>query len=164
MNDLIGKISSYHLFNYLFTGVLFVVLAEYFTPYQFIQNDLFMAAFFYYFIGLILSRIGSLFIEPILRKISFLHFTEYEDYVSAAKKDGTIEILSETNNMYRTLTALFATLIVLKLYGILAQHYQWLSTIYEPILILGLALMFLFSYRKQTAYISKRISNIINNI
>lgn len=162
MNELIGKISSYHLFNYLFTGILFVALTGYFTPFSFIQGDPFIAPFFYYFIGLILSRIGSLFIEPVLKKISFIRFASYGDYVSASKEDGTIEVLSETNNMYRTLTSLFTVLIFLKLYSIFGEHYSWLLSLQEPMLIIGLTLMFFFSYRKQTAYIKKRIEKMIS--
>ena len=84
MKDILEKISSYNLFNYLLPGVLFVVILEKFTTYSFVQENLIVGAFVYYFAGLVISRFGSLIVEPLLRKISFLKFADYEDFVSAS--------------------------------------------------------------------------------
>ena len=67
MKEIINKLSSYNLFNYLLPGTVFVALTEAFTSFPFAQDDLLIALFLYYFIGLIISRIGSLFVEPFLR-------------------------------------------------------------------------------------------------
>ena len=158
MSDFLGKLSTYNLFNYLFTGVLFVAMASYFTTFSFIQENLILAPFVYYFIGLVLSRIGSLIIEPILKWVKFVHFADYSHYMTASKNDPQIEILSEANNMYRTLCALFVVLIFLKIYSIAEQTYPVLHSFNIPALIAGLFLMFLFAYRKQTNYITKRIA------
>ena len=127
MTDFLGKISSYNLFNYLFSGVLFVILANYFTPYSFVQKDLVLGVFLYYFIGLVISRVGSLFIEPILKKISFVKFMPYPDFVKALKVDPSLDVLSEVNNMYRTLTAVFVSLIFLKLYQLVSLKFVFLQ-------------------------------------
>lgn len=160
MSDFLGKLSSYSLFNYLFSGVLFVILAKYFTPYSFIQSDLVLGVFLYYFIGLVVSRIGSLLIEPILKKTSFLHFADYHDFVRASKADPGLDVLSEVNNTYRTLAAVFVSLIFLKLYQLVSLKFIFLQTIQSYALILFLLLMFLFAYRKQTGYIRKRIASV----
>ncbi|EKD88152.1 MAG: hypothetical protein ACD_35C00035G0002 [uncultured bacterium] len=55
MKDLVEKISSYNLFNNLFPGVVFVTILGKFTTYDFIQKDLIIGLFFYYFIGLVIS-------------------------------------------------------------------------------------------------------------
>lgn len=157
MKDFLSKLSSYNLFNYLLPGIIFVVLAKVLCDYSFVQQDLVLALFLYYFIGLIISRFGSLFIEPILKRTSFLRFAEYKDFVAASKKDEKIELLSEVNNTYRTLCSLFVLLGLLKLYGIIENKYTALKDWNSVILILLLLLMFLFSYRKQTNYITKRI-------
>jgi hypothetical protein len=69
MKDLIEKLSSYNLFNYLFPGVIFAVISEKMTSYSFLQDDIIVGVFVYYFIGLVVSRFGSLFLEPVLKKI-----------------------------------------------------------------------------------------------
>ncbi|ABS61939.1 hypothetical protein Plav_0316 [Parvibaculum lavamentivorans DS-1] len=157
MNELLTKISSYNLFNYLLPGVLFVVLAEAWTDYSFAQDNILVAAFVYYFIGMVISRLGSLIIEPILKSVGFVKFAEYADFVKASSADPKIEILSEANNSYRTLCAVFAALCLIKLYAWIEGLCPILSGHGGFVLILLLLSLFLFSYRKQTAYITKRI-------
>ena len=102
MNEILNKISSYNLFNNLFPGVLFVVIADYFTSFSFTQSDIVSGLILYYFIGLLISRVGSLIVEPFLKWTKLLKFADYHKYVAASKTDPTIEILSEINNTYRT--------------------------------------------------------------
>jgi len=52
MKEILDKISSYNFFNYLLPGILFVVITEEFTSYSFIQENLVLGVFIYYFIGL----------------------------------------------------------------------------------------------------------------
>ena len=157
MKDLLEKISSYNLFNYLLPGVLFALLAEILTSYKFIQSDIVVGIFLYYFIGLVTSRVGSLAIEPILKKTSFIKFAAYEDFVLVSEKDPKLEVLSEVNNMYRTLCSLFLLLGALKAYELLEEDFPLLAS-RSPYILLGLLFaLFIFSYRKQTQYITKRI-------
>ena len=157
MQEIINKLTSYNLFNYLLPGVLFVALLDRFTIYSLTQENLIVGAFIYYFVGLVISRFGSLLIEPFLKWISFLKFADYKDFISASKEDPMINVFSEVNNMYRTFSAMFILLILVKIY----EHFQYkflLLARWNPyILILLLLIMFLFSYKKQTAYISKRV-------
>ena len=119
MKDLLNKVSSYNLFNYLLPGVLFVCVAKYFTSYNFIQENDFFGAFLYYFIGMAISRFGSLIMEPFLKWISFLKFTDYKGFIVASKSDEKIELLSEVNNTYRTISAMLILLLLLKLFDYL---------------------------------------------
>ncbi len=158
MKELIDKISSYNLFNYLFPGVLFVIILKETTSYSFLQENLIVGAFLYYFIGLVISRFGSLIIEPLLIKISFLKFADYSEFVSASKRDEKIEILSEVNNMYRTLFSTFFLLLVFNLYDYVESNIPRLRAINIYILLVLLMVMFILAYRKQTNYITKRIN------
>ncbi|RZB35168.1 MAG: hypothetical protein SRB1_00936 [Desulfobacteraceae bacterium Eth-SRB1] len=157
LKELLGKLSSYNLFNYLLPGVIFVVSASKITRYSFIQDDIVIGLFLYYFIGLVISRFGSIVIEPILRGVSFLKFADYEDFVAASKKDEKIEVLSEANNTYRTLCSLFVLLLLLKGYEIIEDRFISLKDYDGMIVVALLLVMFLFAYRKQTLYIIKRI-------
>lgn len=163
MNEFLGKISSYNLFNYLFSGVLFVALSAAFTSYSFVQEDLVFGVFVYYFIGLVISRIGSLVIEPMLKFLSFVKFTSYSDFVTASKKDPSLDTLSEVNNMYRTLTSVCLGVIFLMLYSILKTKLVWVQGIEIYTMLVVLFVIFLFAYRKQTNYITKRIKTNLQN-
>jgi len=157
LKELLSKLSSYNLFNYLLPGVVFVIAADKLTRYSLMQADIIISLFLYYFIGLVISRFGSIAIEPILRGISFLKFADYKDFIAASKKDEKIELLSEVNNTYRTLCSLLVLLLLLKGYEKIEAHFTFLRD-YAGIVVLGLLLvMFLFSYRKQTLYVVKRI-------
>ncbi len=162
MNALLNKLSSYNIFNYLLPGIIFVVLAEKLTSFSFVQKDIILGVFLYYFIGMIISRIGSLIIEPILKSIKFVSFSSYSQFVTASKHDEKIDILSETNNMYRTFCSVFLFLITLKVYELLLIKFHDLSSYNSLVIIIALLILFLFSYKKQTKYITKRIASQTN--
>lgn len=157
MKDILEKVSSYKIFNYLLPGVIFAVIISNITPYQLIQDNLIIGAFVYYFIGLIISRIGSLIIEPILKKISFIEFTDHKDYVYASKKDLNIEIFSEINNMYRSFASMLLLIILVKIYIFYIDKYLFFQGTNQYIWLILLFILFLISYKKQTKHITKRI-------
>ena len=159
MSDILDKISSYNIFNYLLPGTMFAVIGDTYTSYSFIQEDVFVAVFAYYFIGLVISRIGSLLIEPLLNKVGFLKFVEYSKFVEASKVDKKLDDLSEINNVYRTLCSLFVFLLILIAFDALAAIYPWLRLGAPYAAAVGLLLLFVFSYRKQTDYVVKRVKS-----
>lgn len=164
MKELIEKISSYNLFNYLLPGILFVIFAQWITHYRLVQSNIFIALFFSYFVGMVINRIGSLIVEPILRKISFIKFADYAKFIAKSKTDPKLEILSEVNNTYRTLVALFLCLGLTKIYELIAAKLTVLESGAPYILIVALINLFAFSYRKQTNYITNRIKAHKENI
>ena len=148
MKELLDKLSSYNIFNYLLPGIIFAILSGEITHYSFIQQDIILGAFLYYFIGLVISRFGSLVIEPLLKHFSFLRFVGYKDFIAASKKDEKLELLSEVNNTYRTLSSLFFLLFLLKLYENIENRYYFLREHGKIIIMVLLLIMFLLSYRK----------------
>ena len=164
MKDILDKLTSYNIFNYLFPGVLFVIIAKSTTDYNFIQEDNLLGAFLYYFIGMTVSRFVSVIIEPLFKKIKFLKFRDYKEYVVASKQDTKIELLSEVNNTYRTLNSMMFLLLILKLYNFCSIEFQLSYTFSLICLTILTTILYLFSYRKQTNYITKRIdANKQNN-
>ncbi len=158
MKELLDKLSSYNIFNYLLPGVLFAMFVDSLTSLKVLQNDIVVGVFVYYFFGLVVSRIGSLLVEPLLRKSGLVSFAQYEDFIRAAKADPKIELLSECNNTFRTLCSLMVCVGVVALYDRAGASWPWLESAAPLILIVGLFVLFLLSYRKQTAYITKRIN------
>ncbi len=160
MKELLDKLSSYNLFNYLFPGVVFVSILNIVSSYNLIQENIIVGAFLYYFIGLLISRIGSVLIEPILKFFKIVQFSKYSDYVKASQKDPLLSTLSEANNMYRTLCSMFVCIFVALLLEHLSQLFPTISNwVIEGVLV-SVFLLFIFSYRKQTMYISKRVDHV----
>jgi len=162
MKEIFDKLSSYNIFNYLLPGILFVIIANYFTDYNLIQENNLIGAFLYYFIGMVISRFGSLAIEPILKKFKFVKFLNYSEFISASKKDEMINLLSEVNNTYRTLASMLLLLLLLKLYNYFDTMWNFSKEISITIGVVLILFMFLFAFQKQTNYITKRITKANN--
>jgi len=160
VKELMEKISTYNIFNYLFPGAIFVVILNGVVGINLYQDNLVLGFFVYYFIGLIISRVGSLIVEPLLKKTGFVVFADYDDYVEASKKDEKIDLYSEINNMYRTVMSLIALIMFAMMYKAWADNLSlgswslgtWLS-------LMLLLVIFLFSYKKQTLYVVKRVNS-----
>ncbi len=157
MNELINKLSSYNLFNYLFPGVLFVVLLDKATNFRFLQENILEGAFLYYFIGLLINRVGSLCIEPILRKTKLVEFQPLRDFNKAKALDTKIEIHSETNNMFRSVAATFLVLSVFIAFDMTGIQVSWGNSGVKLVIVVALFVFLLLSYRKQTKIIYDRV-------
>lgn len=160
MEKILDKLSSYNIFNYLFPGVVFCVIADRYMSVPLLQDSIINGLFLYYFVGLVISRFGSIAIEPIFRKSGIIKFADYPDYIAAVKDDQKIELLSESNNMYRTILSALVILIFVVIGEQLVQQYPGFLAFLKYSILPGLVLLFGFSYKKQTEYITKRISAI----
>ena len=156
MSELLQKLSTYNIFNYLFPGVVFVILLNRYTEINLVVDDVILGMFLYYFFGLVLSRIGSILIEPALRCTKIVEFSDYARFIRASKLDDKIELLSEVNNMHRTIIAM---LVVLLAISICNGSVTCLLTAG----LLGIVTLFVLSYRKQTSFITKRIDEAPRN-
>ena len=134
--------------------------------------------FIYYFVGMILSRVGSILIERILRSLKvknkktgtkdpYLKFAEYGDYIDACNKDPLISTLNEVNNTYRTLIATMFAIICAKLYD--SFLLEWMNrigvvadTIVFAIICLLTIWLLIYSYKKQTDYIRARVQKCVD--
>jgi len=159
MSELIKILTTYNLFNSLLPGVVYVVFLKHYTKYDLIQTDLLTGLFLYYFIGLVISRIGSLIVEPVLKKC--FPFRSYTDYIKASKKDQKIELFVEINNTYRTLISMILCLFISKLYELLLDYMKISKSLNIFLIISVIISLFIFSYKKQTRYIFDRIDSVI---
>lgn len=167
-----GKISSYNIFNNLLPGIIFCYALSKTTRFSFSTDNILEQLFIWYFTGMIISRIGSIFVESTLKKLKFkekpyLEFADYEQYTAASEAKPFIAILSETNNTYRTIVALFISLGVFYLYDIF--FFDWIAEkcaignklvviIVEVLLII----LFVKSYKKQTDYVRRQVEKYVN--
>ncbi|MBN2819308.1 MAG: hypothetical protein JXP36_10085 [Bacteroidales bacterium] len=163
MNELLNKLSSYNLFNYLFPGVLFVVLLKETTNINLIQGSIIEGVFLYYFIGLIISRIGSVLVEPVLMFFKFIKYTDPNDFKKADNLDSQIKLHLEINNMLRTLIALMFVWLIIVVTDTLGLKIDFKSEIVVILIITLLLVLFLFSFKKQTKFINRRIKFILKD-
>ena len=178
VKNVIEKVSSYHIFNYFFPGIIFCWLIDKVTRVSISTGEVWKDIFIYYFVGMTISRIGSIYIEAALRSVKipnkdrkkepFLNFIPYGDYITASKKDGFIKTLNEMNNTYRTLLTVVIVATGVKLYDIffydMVQGFgDTGNSVSLLILFLLTIILFVNSYRKQTDYIKKRVEKALSN-
>jgi len=161
MKELVDKISSYNLFNYLFPGIIFVLLLNATTSYNLIQENIVEGAFLYYFIGLLINRVGSLVFEPVLKFIKFIKFKPPNEYRQAKGLYPKIEIYSEVNNMFRGVSAMLLVLIVFVVLEKTGIYIDFSKGSIQIVSLLLLFVMMLFAYRKQTKIIVDRVGNVL---
>lgn len=159
LSDLLDKLTSYNLFNYLLPGAVFAYFSERILGASLIPSDLVTAAFVYYFLGVIISRFGSLILEPVLKRTGLVKFEPYNAFLAAVENDPKIEVLVEAANMYRTFLSTILLLLLLAAYLMLENSYPNLMEWRGLIGGVTLALVFLLSYKKQSDYIAGRIRN-----
>ena len=174
--SMLEKISSYNIFNNFFPGIAFCYMVKIFTDYELDIGNLWENIFIYYFWGLIIGRIGSLVIENLMMKVriknkksklkeNYIERAPYKEYIKASEKKSFIKILNETNNMYRAMISVFASVLIIKLYEILSIYFiNLFGKIEIPLEILLLItgmILFIVSYKKQTDYIRKRVQDYI---
>jgi hypothetical protein len=157
MKELLDKISSYNIFNYLLPGTLFAAFVERFSDHKFPHGNIVVELFAFYFAGLVISRIGSLVVGPTLQKTKFIRFSPYGDFIRASTHDPKIELFSEQNNMYRTLCALFVALPAFKGADWVAKRLEVPHDVLLTVASGLLCVLFAFAYRKQTQFIKKRV-------
>lgn len=160
MEKILDKLSSYNLLNNLFPGTIFCYLMNILIGINLLNEDFIVNIFLFYFVGMIVSRIGSVVVEPILRKFKFIIFADYSKYVIASRQDPKIDILSETNNTYRSILGVCITLLICKLYLYLINKITILKDYSSIIIIISIFILFAFAYRKQTSYIKRRVEKI----
>ena len=108
MEAILSLLSTYELFNNIFPGIIFSYFLN-LQNYNIIPNkiDIYEKLFLYYFIGLIISRIGSLFLEPFFLKLKIIRFADYSKFLKAEEKDNKIHMLVLVNNMYKSFCVVF---------------------------------------------------------
>lgn len=161
MKEIIEKISSYNLLNYLLPGIVFSFFIEKTTTFSFLPENILVLAFLCYLIGMIISRIGSLIIEPLLKKARFIKFKDYREFVKASKDDVKLDILSEQNNIYRSLIAMILMIGIAKLYEWGISMFPIIKELNLIIILAFLFVLFLYAYKKQSSFIYKRIEEYL---
>lgn len=163
MQDILTKLSSYNILNYLLPGALFVFGMEKFGGVDISSANVVIDAFVYYFIGMTVSRVGSVWIEPCCKSLNIVKYAPYPDYIDASKKDQTIPILLEQNNVYRSMLAVVLCLVASVGAKLLADKMGMPNEVQGAFLATILFVIYLQAFRKQTEYLRKRVEHHAQN-
>lgn len=161
MEKLLNKLSKYHFIQTIVPGIIFTYFSKIFYGIKLFTDNPIYDFIICIIIGLVISRIGSLIVEPVLQRIKILNFCEYSNYIEASKNDSIVKNLSETNNLYRGIIASFLLILFEKLYLFLLKKCMWLNDWSYLFFSIAIIILFIFSYRKQTKYIKSRIEKAL---
>ena len=160
MSSIIEKLDSYEIMTNLLPGAFFGITLKFFLklgiPVQNIGEEIVI----YYFMGLIINRIGSVIIKPVLLKWHFIRELPYNEYVKATQKDCKIAISSETNNSFSTLLTCTIILPIVKTLPLMIAKIEWLNANWKWCVIIFFIIVFLFAYRKQTNFVCQRVKMV----
>lgn len=157
VTKLIEKISAYQILNYIIPGSVLCVLLKHWVEYDIIRYSMVENVIICYFVGMVNSRLGSLVLKKILKKLKFIQEATLEDFIRAEKKDSKLTVLSDINNMFRSMAN--AMLLLLLAYGFkyigviesfVLSNFNWIAMI-------SLLVLLLFSFREQTKAVKKRV-------
>lgn len=96
-------------------------------------------------------------LDPLLKRIASIQPAPYDEFVEFSKHDSKIELLSEINNMYRTIFSMLISIFLTYIFSFLVEEYLFFQLYGVQIILLMLAILFAISYKKQTRFIVKRI-------
>ena len=169
MSSFFDKISSYNIFNYLFPGVLYCYALSRWTNFEIRESNVLELFFVYYFTGLIVSRVGSVFIEEALKHLPYGkknsngkrgHFIEMDYGKYLRSEDTRKQLLNEIRNMYRAALAVVICIGVSLI--IIEKNIKALCFgfgIRGFLIYFAIVILLAFAFRKQNEYINKRIAN-----
>lgn len=151
------KISAYQILNYIIPGSVLCVLLKCWIGYNLIAYSMVENVIICYFIGMVNSRLSSLVLRKLLRATKFIKETSPEDFIRAEKKDAKLTVLSDINNMFRSMAN--AMILLVLAYGVkhidtiesfIVDNFNWIAMV-------SLLVLFLFSFREQTKVVKKRV-------
>lgn len=166
MENVIKIIPVYNILTNLIPGTVLAGMLKLCVPeidiFTFTDN-LWMLGVILYFIGVVNSRISSLIIEPILKKLNWIEKAPHKNFVKAELKDSTGKLtsLGRMSNEYRAYLSVFIIVGVLKallanicLSTFLEEYGQWIFILFGIIL-------FSVSYIKQNNFVKSRTESIL---
>ena len=157
------KVPFYEFLNMLLTGIVFVVgfavicpeyllmflsseLAKSFST----KSEILIAACVFaitYEIGLLINRLGSVFIEPLIKKVKWIEFND--DYVLFNEKKKIHPILATLSREYASSRTRIVLYFLLTILSFMNSRY-WLALV-----SLGLMIFYYLSCKKYSSKIVK---------
>lgn len=105
--------------------------------------------------GVTANRLGSLILDPLLRKLRFLKLKDYRSFLIREKDDQKLDALVANSGLYRTFFTAGAIYLIALMSSSATAYLtrQGLITAF----VIGGMVVFLFAFKKEDGYIHSRI-------
>lgn len=110
MEHLLKSLSQYEILNNLIPGMALCLLLKYTVHIDFFIGNNIENVFIVYLIGIVNGRIGSIIIEPILKKTGFVIFVDYSEYHKV--EDEKLKMLNQINNGFRSMLSVSVVTLI----------------------------------------------------
>jgi hypothetical protein len=151
------KLDAYNLVANLVPGAALVYALDYSgfpTPDPNSLGSFLVVSFV---VGVMTNRLGSLIVDPVLRKLKFLHQKDYISFVSAENGSDKLETLVANAGLYRTFFTAGAVYFVLIFSQKIVRKFELDElSVFCFITLIGMVVS-LFAFQKEDGYIHKRI-------
>ena len=137
MEKILEKLDSYNILNNLLPGIVLNFLLERIIGVKIVEGNIIEDLFVFYFMGMVVSRFGSLVIEPICKKIKWVKYADYGEFVKASRKDEKVNVLS-----------VCIVVLIAKVYLILISKIRAFSTITDILILVIITILFAVAYKK----------------
>lgn len=103
LKSLSEKLSAYQLFNFIYPGAVFLGILSYKGVPLGMLKEIWWFLLASYFLGMTISRFGSIVIESICLKFGWIEKYDIKRYADNIAKNSFTAILLELTNIYRTI-------------------------------------------------------------
>ena len=155
------KISTYQIFTFFYPGAVFLGLLSWTYDGEKPELSIWEGVFLCYTVGMIISRIGT-FIEDFLFLIRIMNRIDYKKIITAEAIDAKVNMLLRISNMYRTMAAVFFSLIGFMAINVchpLGFTFPKGMTCFSILMII----LFVYSFSKQYGYARERVEHVCTN-
>lgn len=168
MEKILSSIPVYNLLTNLIPGTILAALLKFCVEdcdIFSVTDNVWLLAVLLYFLGVVNSRINSLLIVPLLRKLKIISRENHDKYTKAEIKDpsGKLTELSRMCTEYRNYVSVFVIALFVKILFLWPTAKSLVIENSDIILLISGLLLFVFSYKKQTTYVSSRVEILNKN-
>lgn len=160
MNDfvssLFNKLSAYNLLSLMLPGASSLGIMKFLFAIDIkVDENIWWFLLASYVVGIVISRMGSLLIEELIKKLGIIEDYQVSDYILRRKEDDFVETLLSFANLYRSFCILSICFLIITL----IKGYNFCTYWHYYTLELCLGILFGCSFCKQYRYFIESISN-----
>lgn len=154
LKSLSEKLSAYQLFNFIYPGAVFLGILSYKGVPLGMLKGIWWFLLASYFLGMTISRFGSIVIESICLKFGWIEKYDIKRYADNIAKNSFTAILLELTNFYRTICSMGILLFLCTIFKY--QQDDKCCMLFVEVLFV---LLFGISFIKQHHYLEDKLKD-----
>ena len=154
VKSITDKLSTYQFSNFIYPGAVFLGILKFKGVKIPMLDNVWWLLLASYFLGMVISRFGSIVIEWISVKATLITKYDIKAYAKHLKADSFTGIILELANIYRTLCAMGLILMVCTIIG-----YNGADKCCMILLEIMFVILFWMSFIKQYHYLLNKLKD-----